>query len=52
MIVAVDGAMVPAGLMALYSAAKLYDGNVVKSEVDRQRIRCGGLDFSVTWWES
>jgi hypothetical protein len=52
MIVAVDVDMVPAGLGALYSAAKMYDGDVVKSEVDRQRTRCGGLDFSVMWWES
>jgi len=31
--------IVPAGLFAVYSAMKLYDGNVVASEVDRQRIR-------------
>jgi hypothetical protein len=31
--------IVPAGLFALYSAVKLYDGNVVGDEVDRRRIR-------------
>ena len=31
--------IVPAGLFAVYSAVKLYDGNVVGSEVDRRRIR-------------
>ena len=31
--------IVPAGLFAVYSAVKLYDGNVVGSGVDRQRIR-------------
>ena len=31
--------IVPAGLFAAYSAVKLYDGNVVESEVDRRRIR-------------
>ena len=31
--------IVPAGLFAVYSAVKLYDGNVVASEVDRRRIR-------------
>jgi hypothetical protein len=31
--------LVPAGLFAMYSAVKLYDGNVVESEVDRRRIR-------------
>jgi hypothetical protein len=31
--------IVPAGLFAVYSAVKLYDGNVVESEVDRRRIR-------------
>ncbi|KAI9440448.1 hypothetical protein H4582DRAFT_1936972 [Lactarius indigo] len=30
--------IVPAGLFAVYSAVKLYDGNVVESDVDRQRI--------------
>jgi len=30
--------IVPAGLFAVYSAVKLYDGNVVESEVDRRRI--------------
>ncbi|KAH9975816.1 hypothetical protein BGW80DRAFT_1169008 [Lactifluus volemus] len=30
--------LVPAGLFAMYSAVKLYDGNVVESEVDRRRI--------------
>ncbi|KAH9072241.1 hypothetical protein EDB83DRAFT_2361823 [Lactarius deliciosus] len=30
--------IVPAGLFAAYSAVKLYDGNVVESEVDRRRI--------------
>jgi hypothetical protein len=33
-------ALVPAGFWAFYSVAKLCDGNVVKSEVDRHRIRC------------
>jgi len=32
--------IVPAGLFAVYSAVRLYDGNVVESEVDRRRIRC------------
>jgi hypothetical protein len=32
--------IVPAGLFAAYSAARLYDGNVVESGVDRRRIRC------------
>jgi hypothetical protein len=31
--------IVPAGFFAAYSAVKLYDGNVVVSEVDRRRIR-------------
>ena len=31
--------IVPAGFFALYSAVKLYDGNAVGSEMDRQRIR-------------
>ena len=31
--------IVPAGLFAVYSTVKLYDGNVVGSEVDRWRIR-------------
>jgi hypothetical protein len=31
--------VVPAGLFAMYSAVKLYDGNGVESEVDRRRIR-------------
>ena len=31
--------IVPAGLFAVYSAVKLYDGNVVGSEADRRRIR-------------
>ncbi|KAI9464525.1 hypothetical protein BJY52DRAFT_1202651 [Lactarius psammicola] len=30
--------IVPAGLFAVYSAVKLYDGNVVESDVDRRRI--------------
>ncbi|KAI9508170.1 hypothetical protein F5148DRAFT_1198650 [Russula earlei] len=30
--------IVPAGLFAVYSAVKLYDGNVVESELDRRRI--------------
>ncbi|KAF8260694.1 hypothetical protein EI94DRAFT_1747745 [Lactarius quietus] len=30
--------IVPAGLFAAYSAVKLYDGNVVQSDVDRRRI--------------
>jgi len=30
--------IVPAGLFAVYSAVKLYDGNGVESDVDRQRI--------------
>jgi len=37
--------IVPAGLFAVYSAVKLYDGNVVESDVDRQRIRCVFLFF-------
>lgn len=32
--------IVPAGLFAVYSAVKLYDGNMVENEVDRRRIRC------------
>jgi hypothetical protein len=35
--------IVPAGLFAVYSAVKVYDGNVVESEVDRRRIRCDYL---------
>jgi hypothetical protein len=31
--------IVPAGLFAVYTTVKLYDGNVVGSEVDRRRIR-------------
>jgi hypothetical protein len=31
--------IVPAGLFAVYSAVKLYEGNVVGSGVDRRRIR-------------
>jgi hypothetical protein len=31
--------IVPAGLFAVYSTVKLYDGNAVGSEVDRRRIR-------------
>jgi hypothetical protein len=31
--------IVPAGLFAVYSAVKLYDGNVVGGGVDRRRIR-------------
>jgi hypothetical protein len=31
--------LVPAGIYAVYSALKLYDGKVVESEVDRRRIR-------------
>ncbi len=31
--------IVPAGLFAVYSAVRLYDGNVVGSEGDRRRIR-------------
>jgi hypothetical protein len=31
--------IVPAGLFAVYSAVRLYDGNVAGSEVDRRRIR-------------
>ncbi|KAH9992769.1 hypothetical protein BJV74DRAFT_771504 [Russula compacta] len=30
--------IVPAGLFAVYSAVKLYDGNIVESETDRRRI--------------
>jgi len=33
--------LLPAGFWALYSVAKLCDGNVVKSEMDRHRIRWG-----------
>ena len=44
-------ALLPAVFWALYSVAKLCDGNVVESETDRHRIRFGGLDFfNVTWW--
>jgi hypothetical protein len=32
--------IVPVGLFAVYSAVKLYDGNVVESDVDRRRILC------------
>lgn len=38
--------IVPAGLFAAYSAVKLYDGNVVESEVDRRRIRHVLSNFS------
>jgi hypothetical protein len=31
--------VVPAGIFAMYSAVRLYDGNAVESEVDRRRIR-------------
>ena len=31
--------IVPAGLFAVYSTVKLYDGNVVGGGVDRRRIR-------------
>ena len=31
--------IVPVGLFAVFSAVKLYDGKVVRSEVDRRRIR-------------
>jgi hypothetical protein len=37
--------IVPAGLFAAYSAVKLYDGNVVESDVDRRRIRCVPFGF-------
>ena len=37
--------IVPAGLFAAYSAVKLYDGNVVESELDRRRIRCVHFGF-------
>ena len=40
--------IVPAGLFAAYTAVKLYDGNVVGSEVDRRRIRSDCLVFRVT----
>jgi hypothetical protein len=40
--------IVPAGLFAVYSAVKLYEGNVVGSEVDRRRIRWGCLVFRAT----
>jgi hypothetical protein len=40
--------IVPAGLFAVYSAVKLYDGNVVENEVDRRRIRCGVIAFRPT----
>ena len=42
--------IVPAGLFAVYSAVKLYDGNVVGSEVDRRRIRLDRLVFRATPW--
>ncbi|KAH9066571.1 hypothetical protein EDB87DRAFT_1586897 [Lactarius vividus] len=35
--------IVPAGLFAVYSAVKLYDGNVVESDVDRRRISDGKI---------
>ena len=31
--------IVPVGLFAVFSAVKLYDGKMVRSEVDRRRIR-------------
>jgi hypothetical protein len=40
--------IVPAGLFAVYSAVKLYDGNVVENEVDRRRIRCEFIAFRAT----
>jgi hypothetical protein len=40
--------IVPAGLFAVYSAVKLYDGNIVVSEADRRRIRCDHLLFGAT----
>ncbi len=40
--------IVPAGLFAVYSAVKLYDGNVVESEMDRRRIRYALLVSE--WW--
>jgi len=40
--------IVPAGLFAVYSAVKLYDGNIVESEADRRRIRCDHLLFRAT----
>ena len=40
--------IVPAGLFAVYSAVKLYDGNVVENEVDRHRIRCDFIVFRAT----
>ena len=39
--------IVPAGLFAVYSAVKLYEGNVVGSGVDRRRIRWDCLVFDV-----
>ena len=42
--------IVPAGLFAVYSAVKLYEGNVVGSGVDRRRIRWDCLVF--TSWQS
>jgi hypothetical protein len=44
--------IVPAGLFAVYSAVKLYDGNVVGGEVDRRRIRWDCLVFRATSWGS
>lgn len=40
--------IVPAGLFAVYSAVKLYDGNIVESEADRRRIRCDHQLFKAT----
>jgi hypothetical protein len=40
--------IVPAGLFAVYSAVKLYDGNIVESEADRRRIRCEHMLFKAT----
>ena len=38
-LVAFPALIVPVGLFAVYSTVKLYDGRVVRSELDRRRIR-------------
>ena len=37
--------IIPAGLFAAYSVVKLYDGNVVESDMDRWQIRCVNSAF-------
>jgi len=44
--VEVDVTTVPAALWALYNLTKLFEGNVLKSEVDRHRIRRGAVLIS------